>query len=150
MAHIRITTTSFAVDAELIYSLRKAVFIDEQGVPAAIEIDELDPICQHVLAWRDGIAVGTGRIAPDGRIGRMAVVASYRGQGIGRDILIGLMRLGRDMGVDRLYLSSQCQAIPFYEKAGFVVSGPVYEEAGISHRLMLLPPATGGNNLEPG
>jgi len=146
VAHIRITTTSFAVDVELIYSLRKAVFIDEQGVPAAIEIDELDPICQHVLAWRDGIAVGTGRIAPDGRIGRMAVIAPYRGQGIGRDILIELIRLGRDMEVDRLYLSSQCQAIPFYEKAGFVVSGPVYEEAGISHRLMLLPPATGSNN----
>lgn len=146
MANISIRATSFAADSELIFSLRKAVFIDEQGVPAAIEMDGSDPDCRHVLAWRDDVAVGTGRIAPDGRIGRMAVVASCRGQGIGRDILIGLVQLGRDMGIDHLYLSAQCQAIPFYEKCGFVVSGPAYEEAGIEHRRMTLPPATQDND----
>lgn len=143
MANITIQTTSYAADSELIYALRKTVFIDEQGVPADIEIDELDPVCRHVLAWRDGVAVGTGRIAPDGRIGRMAVIESFRGQGIGHGMLVELVRLGRQAGVDRLYLSAQCQAIPFYEKAGFVISGPVHEEAGIEHRLMILPPETG-------
>ncbi|MDP6673624.1 MAG: GNAT family N-acetyltransferase [Gammaproteobacteria bacterium] len=146
MANVSIRTTSFAVDAELIYSLRKTVFIDEQGVPADIEIDEFDPVCQHVLAWRDDVAVGTGRIAPDGRIGRMAVIAEYRGQGIGRAILAALMQLGRDTSVDRLYLSAQCQAISFYEQAGFVASGPVYDDAGIDHRHMALPSATDGSD----
>jgi len=150
VANICIRTTSFTANAELIFSVRKNVFIDEQGVPEDIEIDQLDPVCQHVLAWWNGVAVGTGRIARDGRIGRMAVVASCRGQGIGREILAGLVQLGRDMGVDRLYLSAQCQAIPFYEKAGFVVSGPVYEDAGIEHRLMTLPPATTGNDRGSG
>ena len=150
VANVCIRKASFTADIELIFALRKAVFIEEQDVPADVEMDELDPICQHVLAWKDGIAVGTGRIAPDGRIGRMAVSASCRGQGIGRDILNGLMRMGRDMGVERLYLSAQCQAIPFYEKAGFVASGPVYDDAGIEHRHMTLPPASGGDDHEPG
>lgn len=150
MAKISIRTSSFAAEAELIYSLRKAVFVDEQGVPAELEMDELDPVCQHVLAWRDGIAVGTGRIAPDGRIGRMAVIANCRGEGIGHEMLIQLLQLGWNMGVDHLYLSAQCQAIPFYEKAGFVASGPVYEEAGIEHRHMTLLPTFRGNGEEPG
>ena len=149
MPNVRIRKASFTADIELIFALRKAVFIDEQCVPADLEMDDLDPICQHVLAWKDGIAVGTGRIAPDGRIGRMAVSASCRGQGIGRDILNGLMRMGRDMGVERLYMSAQCQAIPFYEKAGFVASGPVFDDAGIDHRLMTLPPAGGDEDHEP-
>ncbi len=140
LANITITITSFMADAELIFSLRKSVFIDEQGVPEDIEIDGLDPVCRHVLAWREGVAVGTGRISPDGRIGRMAVLKSSRGQGIGRDLLIELVRLGREAGIDQLHLSAQCRAIPFYEKAGFVVSGPVYKEAGIEHRHMTLPP----------
>jgi predicted GNAT family N-acyltransferase len=148
VASVSIRTTSFAVDAELIYSIREIVFINEQRVPADIEIDEFDPVCQHVLAWRDDVAVGTGRITPDGRIGRMAVIAEYRGQGIGRAILTALMQLGRDMGVDRLYLSAQCQAIPFYEQAGFAASGPVYDDAGIDHRLMTLPSATDGSDGE--
>jgi len=149
VANVCIREASFTADIELIFALRKAVFIDEQDVPAELEMDELDPICQHVLAWKDGTAVGTGRIAPDGRIGRMAVSASCRGQGVGRDILAGLIQMGRDMGVERLYLSAQCQAIPFYEKAGFVASGPVYDDAGIDHRHMMLPPASGGDDHGP-
>jgi predicted GNAT family N-acyltransferase len=146
LASVCIKTASFTADIELIYALRKAVFIDEQGVPADLEMDELDSISRHVLAWKDGLAVGTGRISPDGRIGRMVVSASCRGQGIGRDILNGLMRTGRDMGVERLYLSAQCQAIPFYEKAGFVASGPVYDDAGIDHRFMMLPSVSEGSD----
>lgn len=146
MASIDIRAASFATDVELIFSLRKTVFIDEQGVPEEIEMDELDPVCQHVVAWRDGVAVGTGRIASDGRIGRMAVIAGCRGEGIGGDILAGLIRLGQEIGLQHFYLSAQCQAIPFYEKAGFVASGPVYDDAGIEHRHMTLVPAGGDDD----
>lgn len=150
LANIRIRAASLEDSVGLIYAVRKAVFIDEQGVPAEIEMDDLDPICRHVLAWRDGVAVGTGRITPDGRIGRMAVIASCRGQGIGRDILRELIRLGRDEGIDTLFLSAQCQAIPFYEKSGFVASGPVYKEAGINHRHMMLPARAADDDHESG
>ncbi len=139
VTNICIRAASFAVDVELIYAIRKAVFIDEQGVPAELEMDELDPVCRHVLAWQDDSVVGTGRIAPDGRIGRMAVAAQCRGQGIGHGILMKLLRIGREMGIEHFYLSAQCRAIPFYEKTGFVASGPIYEDAGIEHRDMTLP-----------
>ncbi len=148
MAKINIRAASFTADGELIYALRKGVFIDEQGVPEELEMDELDPVCRHVIAWRDEVAVGTGRIALDGRIGRMAVIASCRGQGIGRDILTGLLRVGRELGVSHFYLSAQCQAIPFYEKAGFVASGPVYDDAGIEHRHMTLVSVAGGDECK--
>lgn len=136
MADIRIEQTEFDRDRETIYGIRKPVFIIEQAVPEEIEIDELDPVAIHVLAFVDGRPVGTGRITADGRIGRMAVLAECRGRGVGRAILDALIDIGRRAGVARLYLSAQCHAIPFYEKSGFVAEGPVYDEAGIDHRRM--------------
>lgn len=136
MADIRIEQTEFDRDRETIYGIRKPVFIIEQAVPEEIEIDELDSVAIHVLAFVDGRPVGTGRITADGRIGRMAVLAECRGRGVGRAILDALIDIGRRAGVARLYLSAQCHAIPFYEKSGFVAEGPVYDEAGIDHRRM--------------
>ena len=80
MAGIRIEPTDFSTDREAIYAIRRTVFIIEQAVPEEIEIDGLDPVARHVLAYLDGNPVGTGRITPDGRIGRMAVLAECRAQ----------------------------------------------------------------------
>ena len=143
MAQIRIDKTDFDQERDAIYAIRKKVFVVEQSVPEEIEIDAHDPVAQHVLAYVDGHAVGTGRVTGDGRIGRMAVLAEYRGRGVGRAILDALIDIGSAGGVPRLYLSAQCHAIPFYEKAGFVADGPVYDEAGIDHRRMELAPRRG-------
>lgn len=137
MARIRIEPTDFSTDREAIYAIRRTVFIIEQAVPEEIEIDDLDPVACHVLAYLDGKPVGTGRITPDGRIGRMAVLAECRGCGVGRAILDALIDIGRRSDAPRLYLSAQCHAIPFYEKSGFVAEGPVYLDAGIEHRHMV-------------
>jgi predicted GNAT family N-acyltransferase len=117
--------------------IRFVVFVDEQKVPAEIEIDEWDEPSLHAVA-RDaqGKAVGTGRLLPDGHIGRMAVLAQARGAGVGSLLLIALAEVARERGHTELVLSAQTHAIPFYRRHGFVEEGAVYDDAGIPHQLM--------------
>jgi len=117
--------------------VRTRVFVEEQGVPLEVEADGRDPGCAHVLA-RDptGRPVGTGRLLPDGRIGRMAVLPEWRGKGIGRRILGLLEAEARRRGLRRVTLHAQTRAQGFYEAAGYRVEGGVFEEAGIPHVTM--------------
>lgn len=138
MPELLISATSFQADRAAIYAIRRAVFVVEQSVPEDIEIDDHDPDAHHVLAFVDGTPAGTGRITNEGRIGRMAVLAAYRRQGIGRRILENLIAIGRNHGLGHLVLSSQCQAVPFYEQSGFITTGSIYTEAGIDHQWMEL------------
>ena len=124
--------------AELV-SVRRAVFIEEQNVPESIELDGKDPDCRHVLACdSSGAPVGTARIDPTGKIGRMAVLPAYRGRGIGRQILLAAMDWGGANGIADFHLSSQVSAVGFYEKMGFETYGDEFEEAGIQHIRMRL------------
>ena len=86
---------------------------------------------------RDGNPIGTGRLLPDGHIGRMAVLREWRGRGVGTALLRALMEEGRKQGFERLILAAQVQAMPFYEKEGFVAEGDVFDDAGIPHRNMV-------------
>ncbi|MCS6945945.1 MAG: GNAT family N-acetyltransferase [Sutterellaceae bacterium] len=117
--------------------IRFEVFVREQKVPAEIEIDADDPRSLHALA-RDagGRAVGTGRLLPDGRIGRMAVRAEARGHGVGSAILQALIEAARQRGVREVVLHAQQHAVAFYTRHGFVAEGEPFEEAGIAHQLM--------------
>lgn len=120
-------------------SVRYAVFVDEQGVPAELEQDEHDPVAVHLLARAsNGTAVGTARLLPDGHIGRMAVLPVWRGQGIGSEMLRTLIALARPLGHRRLVLHAQCHAEAFYHRLGFSPEGGVFDEAGIAHRRMVL------------
>lgn len=115
-------------------AIRFDVFVDEQKVPAEIELDDMDAVCLHALAWdAQGNAVGTGRLLPDGHIGRMAVRRSARGSGVGGALLKALMEQARLRGDTRVVLNAQTQAAPFYQRHGFEVVGPEFEEAGIAH-----------------
>ena len=117
--------------------LRFAIFVGEQNVPAGIELDDLDASCIHAVAYDvDGKAIGTGRLLPDGRIGRMAVVVDWRRRGIGAEILAALIDEARKRGHADVTLSAQLQAAEFYRDAGFVAEGKVYEDAGILHQKM--------------
>jgi len=118
--------------------IRFTVFVEEQRVPAEIEIDEHDAECIHALAYVDGRAVGTGRLLPDGHIGRMAVLNAFRGGGIGKGLLRALIEAARRRGDAEVLLSSQVHAVGFYRAEGFEPEGPVYEEAGIPHQAMRL------------
>lgn len=120
-----------------IASVRMRVFVQEQKVPAEIEMDDRDVVCQHVLAYDvNHNPVGTGRLDPKGKIGRMAVLAQYRGMGIGGKILQALIQYGQKNGIKRFYLSAQTHAVGFYEKYGFTKYGETFEEAGIPHVMM--------------
>ena len=124
------------------YSIRKHVFIEEQGVPEEMELDEFDPSAQHALAYADSQCIGTARLAvlPEniGRIGRMAVIPKYRKQGFGSQLLHALLEQGKRLGITQFELHAQLSAIPFYEQFGFHSQGDTYDEAGIAHRDMIL------------
>ena len=117
--------------------LRFAIFVGEQNVPPGIELDEMDEKSLHALAFDEaGRPIGTGRLLPDGRIGRMAVVKEWRRRGVGADLLEALVEEARRRGFREVKLSAQLQAAEFYRVHGFVAEGKVYEEAGILHQAM--------------
>ncbi len=126
--------------------LRHAVFVDEQGVPAAIEADGRDAEALHCVAYRDGRALATGRLLPQAKIGRMAVRADARGQGIGLRVLDALVARSQARGDAAVELSAQCTAVGFYRRRGFHAFGEPYVEAGIEHVRMrrTLGPAAQG------
>ncbi len=114
------------------------MFVEEQRVPPEIEMDENDAASVHALAYENGKAVGTGRLLPDGHIGRMAVLREHRAQGVGGGILVRLIAEARRQGMREVVLSAQTHALEFYRKHGFASSGGVYLEAGIPHQEMRL------------
>lgn len=119
--------------------MRRTVFIEEQNVPETLEWDGLDETAAHVLAANAaGSPIGCGRLLPDGRIGRMAVLPEWRRRGVGRALLQTLLAAARNQGMTKVELSAQVNAIPFYEKAGFRVCSAIYMDAGIPHRDMTL------------
>jgi len=119
--------------------VRFAVFVEEQKVPVEIELDEFDPVSLHALAIdADGAVLGTGRLLPDGHIGRMAVRRQARGSGVGSALLRALMEAARARGDREVVLSAQTHAIAFYARFGFVAEGEEYDDAGIPHQLMRL------------
>jgi len=122
---------TLSTDAKLI---RFEVFVQEQNVPAELEMDNMDAVCLHAVAYaEDGTPVGTGRLLPDGHIGRMAVRKPGRGKGIGGELLQALMAQARVRGDKAVLLSAQTHAAPFYERHGFNVDGEEFFEAGIPH-----------------
>lgn len=120
-------------------AIRTSVFVIEQKVPAELEMDDMDAHCDHALAFdAGGNAIATGRLLPDGHIGRMAVLAAHRGSGVGRRVLDALVARAQSRGMREAILSAQTHALGFYEKAGFTAVGPEFMEAGIPHREMRL------------
>jgi predicted GNAT family N-acyltransferase len=126
-------------DQGALQSVRLPVFVVEQKVDAREEFDAVDLVCQHILAEdAEGKAIGTGRIDAHGKIGRMAVLPSWRKRGVGKEILTKALQIAREQGLTRVYLHAQVTAMGFYEAAGFVGFGERFVEAGIEHLSMEL------------
>ena len=113
--------------------IRYAVFVDEQKVPVDMELDAWDPQSVHAVAFDAAIAIGTGRLLPDGHIGRMAVLSTARGACTGSALLTSLVDEARRRGHRAAVLSAQTQAVPFYQRHGFEVVSGEYLDAGIPH-----------------
>lgn len=130
-------------DLAACHAIRRAVFIREQSVPEALEIDGLDDAAIHLLAAVEGRPVGCARLLIDGatgKIGRVAVLPEARGTGLGAALMrAALDELRRIPGVTTARLGAQTHALGFYERLGFVAEGPVFDDAGISHRMMTRP-----------
>ncbi|MCC7225903.1 MAG: GNAT family N-acetyltransferase [Burkholderiaceae bacterium] len=117
--------------------IRMQVFVLEQRVAPQEELDDMDVACLHAVAFdAQGRAQGTGRLLPDGHIGRMAVLREFRGLGIGSAILDMLVNEARGLGYHSVALHAQTHARGFYERHGFVAEGDEFEEANIPHILM--------------
>ena len=142
LSDIVILIKSWSDAGQEAYSIRKRVFIDEQGVPESMELDEFDPIAQHALAYLGSDCIGTARLIAlseqEGQIGRMAVLPAYRRQGIGRQLISTLLETSKTQALTQLKLHAQLSAIPFYAQFGFIAQGDAYDEAGIAHRDMIL------------
>ena len=133
----RVEPADYTVDFADLRAVREPVFVVEQQVPIDEEWDELDPKCRHVIA-RDAAnrPIGTGRLTPERKIGRMAVLPEWRGKGVGDALMVALMDEARALGWPEVSLNAQTHAIPFYARHGFDVMGEEFMEAGIPHRKM--------------
>lgn len=139
-AEFTLEPADWAGHGPLLYAVRHAVFVQEQGVPEELEQDAFDPVCRHVLARdRQGDPIGVGRLSPDGRLGRLAVLRPWRGRGVGAALTRWLVEQARRQGLAEVTLHAQLQALDFYAALGFQAVGEPFIEAGIPHRLMLLP-----------
>ncbi|GAB2739887.1 GNAT family N-acetyltransferase [Streptomyces bullii] len=136
-------------DREACFAVRKEVFVGEQGVPEDIEYDAYDAGAVHVLAVREGVALGTGRLLYGeaaaaqnggdrsvGSLGRLAVAKSARGLGVGAALVRAIEEAARARGLRAVDLHAQTHALGFYERLGYEAYGPEYLEAGIPHQAM--------------
>ena len=138
---ISIGLTAYDKDTDDIRKIRQAVFVEEQGIEPRLEWDDLDASASFIIArHQTSGAIGTARFFIDGKVGRMAVLQKWRGQGVGQAILSEIIQQARKSGIQRLHLSAQQSAIGFYEKNGFECHGPAYLEAGILHQAMFFVP----------
>ena len=136
-ADISLRIVAWPEARELVMPLRSAVFVLEQGVPPELELDEYDPVSMHAIAADEtNTVVATGRLLPDGHIGRMAVARVERGRGTGALVLRALMEEARRRGFARVMLNAQVTAMSFYARHGFSACGPLFMDAGIEHQAM--------------
>ncbi|HQT65004.1 MAG: hypothetical protein B7Z75_09775 [Acidocella sp. 20-57-95] len=124
-------------DFDECFAIRLEVFVQEQKVPLAEERDTLDGAARHFLARLDNQPVATARLLtlPDGyaRIGRVAVLAAYRGSGIGAKLMRHIETI---TPAHTIILDAQLQAMKFYASLGYQEAGEIFLEAGIAHREM--------------
>ena len=134
---MKIEVGDWACAEARVMPLRIAVFVDEQGVPASIERDSFDEVSRHAWVVDDaGDIVATGRLLPDGHIGRMAVRADCRRRGLGARVLQALISEAQRLGMKTLALNAQTHALDFYRRHGFSPEGAEFTEAGLPHQAM--------------
>ena len=139
MSSYSITIVDWQSHEAVISAIRRQVFIAEQGVSEALELDSQDCHYTHALVVdNDGNGIATGRLQPDGKIGRMAVLRDWRGHGLGSAILKLLIDTARTHGLNGVELNAQVHATAFYAEHGFIESGDTFMEAGIEHINMTL------------
>ena len=148
MTEIRIA--SGPADVAAAYDVRADVFVTEQGVPAELELDDLDDLADHFVAYDGELPVGAGRLVVEepgfegadpalgevGHLGRLAVRPQARGTGLGVALVQAIEARAAQRGLQVVALSAQTQALGFYQRLGYAAYGPVFDDAGLPHRWM--------------
>ena len=138
MFYVNIATTDR--EREDAFSVRRKVFVDEQGVPLNLELDELDETADHFIVYTAEIPIGAGRIRESntgiGKVERVCVLPEYRGKHIGVLVMQALEDHATKKGFEKVVLNAQSHAVPFYEKIGYVITSPEFMDADIPHRAM--------------
>lgn len=138
-AGVAVRVARWPEERDTLARIRERVFVEEQGVPPALEWDTHDARATHLVARGPaGEAIGTARLLPSGQIGRMAVLAEWRGRGVGDRLLDEVIAIARMQGFSSVFLNAQVQVRGFYARHGFRAVGPAFEEAGIPHVRMVL------------
>lgn len=139
IAPYKIRQVEWRLGEAAISMLRRQVFIIEQSVPEELEWDGEDEAALHLLAEDEvGNPIGTARMLADGHIGRVAVLAPWRGRGVGMTLMLRMLELARKQGHREVFLDAQIDALAFYRKLGFQAEGEVFMDAGIPHCHMRL------------
>lgn len=132
-----IRPASWQQDSAALRTIREQVFMREQNVPEELEWDGEDEAAFHLLAEDErGNPIGTARMLPDGHIGRVAVLLTWRRRGVGTNLILRLLQQARDNGQHEVFLDAQLDAIDFYRRLGFIEEGKTFLDAGILHRHM--------------
>jgi predicted GNAT family N-acyltransferase len=131
---ISVTVGDWATQRANAENVRHDVFLIEQKIPVELEWDEMDAVSLHAVAFDEsGNAIATGRLLPDGHIGRMAVRIAHRKKGVGSAVLSALMQEAKRRGQNIVQLNAQTQVQAFYARYGFVREGDEFMDAGIPH-----------------
>ena len=132
---IKIFPCEFKDHQDSIQKIRTEVFVIGQGVDPALEMDGKDHQCKHVLATIDDLPIGTGRIDlhHNGKVGRVSVLKSHRGKGIGKQMMEVLEKIAVDNAAPIIWFHAQVSAVPFYKKLNYLPVGQEFKEAGIDH-----------------
>lgn len=137
MAAVSLLRGTWAELGHLATSVRRHVFIEEQGIPVELEWDDMDRASRHIVAVTDlNSAIGTVRLTPNAHVGRMAVRPAWRRCGIGQQLLQAVLEEAAVAEMSSVALAAQVSVIAFYEKLRFEPYGEVFQDVGISHRMM--------------
>ncbi len=138
MFTVRIATSD--LEREHAFSVRRKVFVEEQGVPLNLEIDDLDKTATHFVVYSSDTPIGAGRLRMTtdgvGKVERVCILEEFRGKHLGNLVMHALEEHAQETGLTKIVLNAQSYAIPFYEKLGYVVTSPEFMDADIPHRAM--------------
>lgn len=127
----------FTNESQSIHSIRETVFQEEQGISPELEWDGLDEQCLHLIAKLGSQSVGVGRLRElteeTLKLERLAVLASYRKQGIGSEMVYTAIAYSKEQEYQQILLHAQAYTVEFYERLGFIKIGKPFAEAGIEH-----------------
>jgi len=137
-ANYQYDNVNWLASADEIMDVRRKVFVIEQRFHKEIVCDHIDHKCFHILVRdENNQAIGCGRLSPDGRVSKIAVIISHRSIGIGSRILGELIKLAKQSHIDNLTLNAETDLTKFYFQKKFSVDGPVYMKQGVPHQRLV-------------